>query len=495
MRAYRTLHEQVPLIRVEAEVLLIDTGATNSLSRPEGADFLKTRRHVGGAGGVPAGGPGQGLMGMMAGLPGVGAMLAGLFDLVVRAVRAIAPGIDPDALVGVDHLAGRTVLIDTRNRLIALGGPSSTPTPGGHQLHTQRMFGLPVVHVRLEGAQSTRRVALDSGAHLGYLLQIPGNFDPAGRRQDAHPLVGPFEVEVARGLMSLQSANGEADVPLGPVEVGTLPPMLAMNIRMAGLDGVLGNAVFDRAPVRFYSGLERIELLPPAPHEGLGPVYDQVYDAAFGRVYHAATEALIHRVLGLVGSNGTVLDIGAGTGRIAIPLAQRGCRVTVVEPSRSMMGRLLERAEEESVTVEAHLGIAPGVELQAEQADLALLAFGVCEYLSTDEEAVATLEAAWRAVRPGGLLLLQPTPMQFIADHEFNGHRWRRSVRVHEEGPYAMVHHVIVDTTTNETVVDELLRFRPRDEATLTALCDQAGWALRRVGFDGAFPTWELERR
>ena len=47
----------------------------------------------------------------------------------------------------------------------------------------------------------------------------------------------------------------------------------------------------------------------------------------------------------------TVLDIGAGPGTLAVPLAQRGCRVTAVEPSAPMRRLLREYAGHEAVTV------------------------------------------------------------------------------------------------------------------------------------------------
>jgi len=48
----------------------------------------------------------------------------------------------------------------------------------------------------------------------------------------------------------------------------------------------------------------------------------------------------------------TVLDIGAGTGALAIPLAERGAKVTAVDFSGEMLKHLLERADEANVGIE-----------------------------------------------------------------------------------------------------------------------------------------------
>ncbi len=58
---------------------------------------------------------------------------------------------------------------------------------------------------------------------------------------------------------------------------------------------------------------------------------------------------IIDRMLKFAGPNSSVLDIGAGAGAYTIPLAKSARKVTVVEPSRGQIARLMRRAEREGL--------------------------------------------------------------------------------------------------------------------------------------------------
>lgn len=57
-------------------------------------------------------------------------------------------------------------------------------------------------------------------------------------------------------------------------------------------------------------------------------------------------DPLLHRLLRVAGPSSTALDVGAGTGRFALPLAQRVAHVTAVDPSAAMLDILSRGAEE-----------------------------------------------------------------------------------------------------------------------------------------------------
>ena len=99
-----------------------------------------------------------------------------------------------------------------------------------------------------------------------------------------------------------------------------------------------------------------------------------------------------------------VLDIGGGTGGSAVTIAERGHRVTVVDPSPDALASLGRRAREHGVDVAAVQGDLSSTldVLGADGADL-VLCHGVLEVVEDPGAALRTLRAV---VRPGGALSL-----------------------------------------------------------------------------------------
>lgn len=114
--------------------------------------------------------------------------------------------------------------------------------------------------------------------------------------------------------------------------------------------------------------------------------------------------AALERVLGRSGAR--VVDIGGGTGGFAVPLAEAGHRVLVVDPSPDALAALSRRAAEAGVTDlvtgrQGDLSDLPGLD-GADGADL-VLCHGVLEVVDHPAEALRTLAGV---LRPGGTLSL-----------------------------------------------------------------------------------------
>ncbi|RBM16360.1 SAM-dependent methyltransferase [Prauserella sp. PE36] len=97
-----------------------------------------------------------------------------------------------------------------------------------------------------------------------------------------------------------------------------------------------------------------------------------------------------------------VIDVGGGSGVWAVPFADEGCLVTVVEPNPNALATLERRAAEvgvsDRITVVADDSDALGARVPAGSADL-VLAHGLLEVV--DDPAV-TISALAAVVAPGG---------------------------------------------------------------------------------------------
>ncbi|SDC30339.1 Methyltransferase domain-containing protein [Actinokineospora iranica] len=99
-----------------------------------------------------------------------------------------------------------------------------------------------------------------------------------------------------------------------------------------------------------------------------------------------------------------VLDVGGGSGVLAVPLAVEGCAVTVVEPSPNALATLHRRAQEAGVAdrITAVQGDSDALDqLVAPAAADLVLAHGLLEVVDDPKATVAALVGV---VAPGGAL-------------------------------------------------------------------------------------------
>ena len=111
----------------------------------------------------------------------------------------------------------------------------------------------------------------------------------------------------------------------------------------------------------------------------------------------------VDRLAGYAGS-GRALEFAIGTGRVAIPLSERGVPVTGIELSRPMIGRLREKADETAIPVingDMTTARAPG------QYSLVYLVYNTIGNLLTQAEQVECFRNAARHLSPGGRFVIE----------------------------------------------------------------------------------------
>ena len=126
-----------------------------------------------------------------------------------------------------------------------------------------------------------------------------------------------------------------------------------------------------------------------------------------GQVEFITSMKYIHKYLeqlsgGKEKSQIRILDIGAGTGRYSIPLAEEGYDVTAVELVKHNLGRLKQKCNK----VHAFQGNALKLKkLNEDTFDVTLL-FGPMYHLHGKEEKQQALLEAKRVTKPGGIILV-----------------------------------------------------------------------------------------
>jgi len=108
--------------------------------------------------------------------------------------------------------------------------------------------------------------------------------------------------------------------------------------------------------------------------------------------------------LAALAAGGPALEFAIGTGRVAIPLTERGVRVTGIELSRPMIDQLRTKADEATIPVvqgDMATATAPG------RYTLVYLVFNTISNLLTQAEQVACFRNAARHLEPGGRFVIE----------------------------------------------------------------------------------------
>jgi SAM-dependent methyltransferase len=128
------------------------------------------------------------------------------------------------------------------------------------------------------------------------------------------------------------------------------------------------------------------------------------YDAqSAGMFASGVLDRTVDFLAGLAGS-GRALEFAIGTGRVAVPLAERGVPIVGIELSEPMVAQLRTKVDEHAIPVvigDMATATAPGT------FTLVYLVFNTLSNLVTQDEQVACFRNAARHLEPGGRFVIE----------------------------------------------------------------------------------------
>ncbi len=128
------------------------------------------------------------------------------------------------------------------------------------------------------------------------------------------------------------------------------------------------------------------------------------YGDAWAEIYDERTPSSPGEIelLAELAGDGPVLELGVGTGRVAVPLAERGLEVVGLDPSQGMLDRLRAKSDR----IELVDGVMDDFELGREFRLVYVVASTIFAPL-TQAEQVATFRCVARHLEPGGVFVVQ----------------------------------------------------------------------------------------
>jgi SAM-dependent methyltransferase len=140
------------------------------------------------------------------------------------------------------------------------------------------------------------------------------------------------------------------------------------------------------------------------PEDHFGERVAQRYDESAADMFEPSVVDPAVDFLAELAGDGAALELGIGTGRIALPLAQRGTRVAGIDLSQAMVARL--RAKPGAEDIEVAIGDFATTKVEG-TFSVVYLVFNTIMNLTTQDEQVACFRNAAAHLRPGGSFVVE----------------------------------------------------------------------------------------
>jgi SAM-dependent methyltransferase len=193
-----------------------------------------------------------------------------------------------------------------------------------------------------------------------------------------------------------------------------------------------------------------------------------------------------------------VLDVGAGTGRIAIPLAKSGIEVYCVEPSSAMLREFERKLEEETGLQDMIMMVnASASDFDLDKRFSFAYLSGTFDHFLTEAERLQSLENINRHLVEGGVMvfdvflgLMKDSPLKPAGEIQVEGKQYRRFVGSEVVGDSILKTTLIYRVLEDGVVIDEI------EEKSLVGITDREEIhnCLEKTGFrlDGEYGGYDF---
>ena len=140
------------------------------------------------------------------------------------------------------------------------------------------------------------------------------------------------------------------------------------------------------------------------PRDHFGERVAERYDESSAEMFEPAVVEPMVDFLAELAGGGAALELGIGTGRVALPLARRGVRVHGIDLSEAMVARLRAKPGAQDIGVTVGDFATTVVEGRF---SVAYLVFNTIMNLTTQDEQVACFQNAAAHLEPGGCFVIE----------------------------------------------------------------------------------------
>ena len=163
------------------------------------------------------------------------------------------------------------------------------------------------------------------------------------------------------------------------------------------------------------------------PHDNWGKYYDFVYERDFGSLYKNFTNETL-TVINQILPKGTILDFGAGTGRLSLPLAGQGYNVIAVEKSIGMVNEFKRKLKDQNLDIKIHhCSIS---DYENGNGDLAIALFTVLNYTITEDELSKNIENISKHINSGGYFFFDLPHIGVFNGRHVDKNNFRRHIEI-----------------------------------------------------------------